>query len=617
MQAYETGNKESKKGIRYDTDNVAHTIEEFSRKKNIPHDKIDFDILGVTTTVRRNETIGNMSEEIIILEKRGEIDIKNDIWLDKDIRITQKYEILLFPFEPNHLHLHIALAANSSVTNIAAFIKKDPKLIAAPNLVEFITNELNKKKLRHEFFINIFDDQMKNDISRISEHISKHAYLDRDVKVLLFNGPEFIASIDDSLSFLYQDKSTTPGGSKYIGVSPDEILVQYTKPKLGKSSRNAKGRYINCFEPVKSHEVRFTTSDSIKVEENEDKIVYSSIDYGFATIENNSLDVKSELSFVNMTAKSGSIEMGSNKHAKLEISSSEDDVDAVGESVQLSAYIIDIHGSVGADTYLAGEKITVNGQTHGTCVIKAKEVEIKTSKGIVEAEDAKIGILENGSVYAKNIKIASSLGATIHAHECKISILGSNSTIVISKLLTIESVSGSENKIIVTPAATREEEAEFSDLVHNIRDTREKLEVCESELVKYMSNIEQNVSSAKIIKAKLESENSKETINALSTKLRAFNETVEGAKSLKREITKLENNINELSKTIQAIQDRILHSKVVTENPWRGHNVIKFRLIEPPQELSITVDENNDFMEVFLLKSNGKYYIEVTKRKAH
>ena len=132
-----------------------------------------------------------------------------------------------------------------------------------------------------------------------------------------------------------------------------------------------------------------------------------------------------------------------------------------------------------------------------------------------------------------------------------------------------------------------------------------------------MSNIEQNVSSAKIIKAKLESENSKETINALSTKLRAFNETVEGAKSLKREITKLENNINELSKTIQAIQDRILHSKVVTENPWRGHNVIKFRLIEPPQELSITVDENNDFMEVFLLKSNGKYYIEVTKRKAH
>jgi hypothetical protein len=610
----QVSDKSNKKGITLETENVSQTITQLANKKNIPADKIDFDILDVTTTVMKAQSVGNLTEEVVIMEKKGRVDISEDIWLDSDVRIIQKYEILLYPIDPKGIHLHVGIAANAQQTNIVAFIKKEPRLTPSGELLGFLTNELNKRKLKHGFLIDIFDESMDGDLRRLCDLISQHGHLDRDVRVNIFNGPDFIPSIDDSIEYVYQKRSTIPGGSKFIGVSAGEALIEYIKPKIGKASRNAKGKYLNCFDPIKNHEIKFTVSNSIKYEDTEEKVIYSAINDGFAVFEDNMLDIKPELILVNLTAKTGSIDIGTNKNSKLNITSDAPEIDAVGDNVKIKAHEIDVKGNVGEDTLLEAEIVNIQGQTHRSSKIIAKQVDVKTHKGIIEAEDVKVGVLESGVISANNVKIASSLGATIQANECNIGILGSNSTIIISKLLIIESVSGSENKITITPSATKEDEKEFEDLIGQLKEITSMQETNSTELNTNMKTIEQSVAGAKALKVQLDAEKNREKAALLTSKLVAFNELVERTKLLKKQNEELDITRKSIVQTIQGIQDKILGAKVITEKPWRGHNIVKFKLIEPPMELSITVDEHNDFMELSLQKVNGEYSIHKEKR---
>lgn|GEM_PF-1326364 len=614
MLVYDIGKDTNRKGVRYETENVAFTIEDFAKKRGVPADKIDFDILSVTTTVKRTEIIGNSTEEMVVFEKKGVPDISEEIWLDNDVTITQRYEILLYPFNPTAPHLHIGVATNTYVTNIAAFIKKDEHIIAGEGFDEFVVNELNKKKLKHGFFINIFDEHMKSDINKLSEIIWQRGKLDKDVKVSLFMGPDFIPSIDDRIEYVYQTKSKNPGLSAYIGVSAGDTLVEYIKPQMGKASRNAKGKYINCYEPVKTHEVTFTAANTIKVEENEEKVVYSAINAGFAVFENHILDIKPELSLSNLSVKSGAIDTGTNQSAKIEISQTGDDVDAVGDGVKLKAFELYIKGNVGADTYLEGTKIIIDGRTHRSSTISGKQIDIKTNKGIVNGDDVKIGILEGGEVNANTARITSILGSKLNASECMIDILGSNSTITISKLLTIDSVSGSENKIIVSPIATKEDEEEFSEILSKLTDIKKRLEVSDFKLKENLKTIEQSLPGAKALKSKIDNEKNKEIIAPLVSRLQAFNDLVEKTKILKKENSDLAIQKETLAREIEAKQDKLLQARVIATKDWRGHNTIKFKILEPPQELSVTVDEKNNYAEIFLHKINDIYELGFEKR---
>lgn len=609
MPAYSTGAGENKKGVKYETENVALTIEEFSKKKNIPVDKIDFELISVITSVRKTETIGNLTEEVVVFEKRDIPNITDKLWLDPDIRISQKYEILLTPFDNNAIHIHIGVGANQYLTNVAAFVKKDPSIIPESNLENFLIYELNKKKIRHGFLINIYDSQMRHDIGKLSNFIYQHGKLDKDVKLSLFSGPDFTPSQDDRLEFTYKNKSTLKDSAKYVGVGADDVLVEYFKPMFGKASRNARGKYINCYEPIKVYNIDFTPSSAVKIVEKEDRTSFLAAHAGFAVLEDKILDVKSELLLENLTAKTGSIDVGSNQTAKLEICSQDPNMEAIGDNVRLSAFDISVKGSIGADTYLECDKITITGQTHMSSKIIAKHADIKTLKGYLSAEFAKVGVLENGEVDAKSAHITSSLGSKINATDCKIDILGSNSTITVSKQLVIDNISGSENKIVVTPVSTKAEAEDFSDLVEQLKEINQLLLDTEGELEKNVKDVEQGFAGAKAIKSKIDAEADKAKVAPLIAKLRAFNELVEKTKAIKKEFEEIMITKKSLVQTIQAKQDTILQARVIAMQNWRGHNTIKFKLVEPAMELSITVDEKNNYREVFLQKVNDVYSI--------
>jgi len=595
------------------THNVLNTIKEFAHKTGVAPERIDFNVLNVTTSVKRDEKVGNNLQEMVLLEVQGRPNITMEQWLDKDVRIAQTYEIELFPYEHRDIALHISIGANSYYTNVAAFIKKDSKLHLFDGIYDYVLAELNKRKLRHELLINIFDDQMLKEVEKLVAFVKTHGKLDRDIKISLFQGPEFIPSTDDSIHYVYQTQASG-FSSKYVGVSKDDILVEYHKPKLGKPSRNAKGKYINCFEPQSKYTIDFTPTEAIRIEDGEQKLSYIAQKSGFASIEDKVLDIKNELCITNLDFKTGSIDLGMKEGAKIEIIEKDQETDAVADGLKVRAYDVTVKGNIGADTVLDTNIVHITGQTHGTSKVYAKNAEIKTLKGFLSTDNAKIGVIENGTVEAKHATFASALGSTISATECQIEILGSNSTIMVSKSLKLGTISGSENKIIVEPAVTADEKEEFTEFTEQLEVLEEALEKAEAEEKNNIKIIEANSGGARALKAKIDSEKNKSLVAPLIAKLKAYNELIEKTKALKEEIKKLKENEALIGRQVQERQDKILDARIMTEGNWRGYNIIKFRLYYPKQELVLKVGEKNDYPEIFLVKNDDKYEISFSVR---
>jgi hypothetical protein len=602
-----------RKSVITHTHNVLATIKEFALKTKLPPERVDFELRSVTTILKKDEKVGNVFQEVIILETQGRPEITTEQWLDKDIKISQSYEIELFAYEHKDISLHVGIGANSYYTNVAAFIKKDSKLHFFDGLLDYIIGDLNRRKLRHELLINIFDDQMIMEVEKLAKLIKAQGKLERDTKINLFQGPDFIPSTDDSIHFVYQTQAAG-FASKYVGVAKDDVLVEYHKPSMGKASRNAKGKYINCFEPQSKYVIDFTPTDAVRIEDTEQKLSYIAQKSGFASIEDKVLDIKEELCITNLDFKIGSIDLGMKEGTKIEISEKDTETDAIADGLKVRAYELTVKGNIGADTVLETNTVHISGQTHGTSKVYAKNAEIKTLKGFLSTEKAKIGVIENGVVEASSATFTSALGSTISASECRIEIMGSNSTITVSKSLKIGTINGSENKIIVEPAVTGEEKEEFVEFRAQLEALQEEIEKTENDERKNMKIIEANTAGARALKVKIDSEANKALVAPLIAKLRAYNELIEKTKALKLNVKKLHEDEAVIGKQVQVRQDKILEAKITAEGSWKGFNTIKFKLYYPKQELVIKMGEKTDYSEVFLVKNDDKYEIAFSAR---
>lgn len=585
------------KGVRVTTSSVAQTIEHFCKEKNIPLQKIDFDLLGFKTEISSSTT----DEK----PKTATYPINEEEWLDKTLSFRQSYDIFLrFATPSPDFQVQLGFGGNKYLTSVIAFIKPTSILANLENIEEKLETELNKKKLRLGMMIGIYDENMKKSIKSLADYLRSGSKLERDFKIDIFNGPEFVPTRDDKLDLLFQK---TDGGNVKPGVfstTAGSTVMVYIKAKLGKESRDSKGRFLEVVEPKVTNETDIKVGEGIEIIDSDDERVYKAKKTGFIVFDGASLDVTEEMALHEVSLKTGSIDAGMDANAKLDITDDNPDSEAIGDNMSVRAAVINVQGSIGANASIEAKEVSIGGQTHKTSKIIAGKAHIKNHKGYIEADEVEIDTLEGGEVVAKKAVIGTSIGGKVKADECYIKVLGSNNIIETTKLVEIENPQGGENKIVVEAAANAGDMKELNDLEAKISKLQKGIEEKEEYLKKELKEVESATASVNEIKAKIEEERKKNSplANVLLAKLKHFSANLDKAKEVQKVLADEKEELKHLLEETDLLQYRVLDAKIKAVNTWKGYNFVSFKLIYPPREFTYRVMEGSETKEIILKK---------------
>ncbi len=592
------------KGVKVTTSSVTQTIEHFCQEKNIPITKIDFDFLGVKTEVF--STLDDEKPEILSTP------ISDSVWLNEKLSIRQTYDIFLRFAHPqsDEILLNLSFGGNKNLTSVVAFIKPTSKFANFDELEVKLGREFIKRKLKMGILIGIYDDGMRRDIASFCEYVRKKGKLDREFKIELFHGPDFVPSRDDSIEFVFQKSSSKDPKSGVFATKAGSDLIVYQKARMGILSRDAKGRLLKPSEPKTTKQIDFKVGDGVEIIDNENETIFRAKKTGFVIFENGEIDVKEEISLQDVNLKTGSIDAGMDSDSKLDIMDDNPDSEAIGDNMSVRAAVVNVRGSVGANATIIAKEVSIGGQTHKTSKITATKAHIKNHKGYVEADEVEIDTLEGGEVVAKKATIGTAIGAKIKADICHIKILGSNNIINATKLIEIETPQGGENRLSIEAAANASDMKALNELQEKISHLEKSISEKEEFVTKEMQAIEAQTKTVGEIKAKIEEERKKNSplANVLLAKLKHFALNVEKVKKIESELAEEKAALQLLLSEVNLLQYRVLDAKILALSPWQGYNSVLFKLIFPPREFSYKIIEGATIKEIVLKKISDTDY---------
>ena len=592
------------KGIKVTTSSVLQTLEHFCNEKNIPITKIDFELISYKTEVVSHNEDGE--QELEIVES-----VSEEMWLNPDLSIRQSYDIFLHLVHPNpNFVVNIALGGNKSLTSVVALIKPNSQIVVDEHLRDRLIRELNNKKLKLGMLIGIYDAQMYAEIDNFVAYLKSGQPFDKDFKIDIFHAPEFIPTRNDHLELNY--KSSSEGAIKPGVVSADrgKILMTYTKPKEGKPSRDAKGRYLSVPEPVISSSGDIKIGDNIERVENDKEVIFKSLKNGFVMYENGTLDVKEELAVHEVNLKTGYIDVGMDGGAKLDITDDNPETEAIGDNMMVRAAIVNVQGSIGANAHVEANELHVGGQTHKTSKTVSKTAFVKNHKGYLEADEAEIETLEGGEVVAKKVKIKTAIGGVVKCDECIIDLLGSNNTIEATRKIEIHSPHGGENRLSVVAAANAGDMKKLDALQTKIATVKNEIEEREMIVAADLKEIESASASVPQMKEKIAEERQKNSplANVLLLKLKQLSSKVEQTKVAEKEIAEKKEELSNLLNETDLLQYKVLDAKIVAGGKWEGYNFVSFKLIYPPREFTYKIMEDSKVREITLKRISDADY---------
>lgn len=592
------------KGIKVTTSSVLQTLEHFCNEKNIPITKIDFELISYKTEVVSHNEDGE--QELEIVES-----VSEEMWLNPDLSIRQSYDIFLHLVHPNpNFVVNIALGGNKSLTSVVAFIKPNSQIVVDEHLRDRLIRELNNKKLKLGMLIGIYDAQMYAEIDNFVAYLKSGQPFDKDFKIDIFHAPEFIPTRNDHLELNY--KSSSEGAIKPGVVSADrgKILMTYTKPKEGKPSRDAKGRYLSVPEPVVSSSGDIKIGDNIERVENDKEVIFKSLKNGFVMYENGTLDVKEELAVHEVNLKTGYIDVGMDGGAKLDITDDNPETEAIGDNMMVRAAIVNVQGSIGANAHVEANELHVGGQTHKTSKTVSKTAFVKNHKGYLEADEAEIETLEGGEVVAKKVKIKTAIGGVVKCDECIIDLLGSNNIIEATRKIEIHTPHGGENRLSVVAAANAGDMKKLDALQTKIATVKNEIEEREMIVAADLKEIESASASVPQMKEKIAEERQKNSplANVLLLKLKQLSSKVEQTKVAEKEIAEKKEELSNLLNETDLLQYKVLDAKIVAGGKWEGYNFVSFKLIYPPREFTYKIMEGSKVREITLKRISDADY---------
>lgn len=108
-----------------------------------------------------------------------------------------------------------------------------------------------------------------------------------------------------------------------------------------------------------------------------------------------------------------------------------------------------ITGNVEKDSIIDAHKLTIKGTTCENSTQFSKYASIHTHKGTLRCHKAHITLLNEGEVHATKVHVDTAIGGSIYAQDVSIKHLTGDVTIYASHSITIEHISGKNNKLFI------------------------------------------------------------------------------------------------------------------------------------------------------------------------
>ena len=569
------------------SENVNEDLLKISKQYNIPLSSLDFDILKTKTyiSVEGDEFVeaDTHTLELIKTEK---------FLLNPQNRIKQVHEIKIKKYRPN---INFDIIGNIKVNNLltkAEFILSPKSVLKTFNEIKFY-EEMNKKKLKNSLLIYIFDEKLKEDISRLHQALLNKK-LDSPFTIELCKGIDPIKTIQGKIIYHYKKHKKSIKKELIYPIKESQKIIEIIKPKEGRGGRNCKGEYIEI-EKVNNFEIPTIDYDNntILKEEDNEKIIYIAKKSGYVVKEEGKYLIKDKLEIQKINIKTGDVKNADESNVKMEIKESSYMEEAIADAMVVEAQEVIVRGNVGNKAKVKSKELQIHGKTHKNSIILAKNASINTHRGKLKAKKAQINNLENGYVKADYVKIKNALGGEIIAKEIEIENLLSHVKIYGLKEIKIKNLKGEENLLCISPKKVLDD-INIDSLTEKLKETQKNIEIIKRELRKRKELLEKNRQTYEDLK-KLYVENKKhnrKTSPSLLMKLKEYQLLHEKFNELKEKFENFKLKESEILEEIDMIQNSIYNSKIISFSPWKAYNRIEFDLLEPP--IKLTYDTKGD-----------------------
>lgn len=591
------------------TENVAKEIMNIAAGNDVATASLDFNILDIKTLTRMGaEAKENEWEELSSDEVAHFLD--DNMMLNPIFEIKQTYEIEVFSIsKPDTLtSLNLSVGVNPSLTKAYLTIKAGSSAVYFDGFETALINLINKKKLRANLMISLFDEPMSKSVQDIAARIrvNHRIKFEENERLLIAQGIESAPTTDDDFILHYEQKQKMgedeSGRVDYsrrgylISAVENELLMEYIKPELGKAGRNCRGEYIVPKEPKVTHEPAFGISDKIDKVETDERIEYRAKQSGYVTFENNVYDINTEMDISEISFKAtGSIE--SQLDADVSINVKETDIfkDAIGMGMDVEVKELNVEGNTGSNSKVYAGKAVIGGQTHQSSEIYADEMTINIHKGKAVGKKIRVTRLEHGTIEGDEVTVTQAIGGTIRARKIYVEILGSHVTMTAVERIEIGKLRGEENKLIIDPSVMLDSKNDRLEHETKVKESKHHIIELQIEIDKYQKLTNENRNAFVDLKKRLLNykKNGVQMPTTFVKKYKQFQQMHTHLQSLEKELEQKEEHLELLAAQQKAFQRNIFNARVVNKGRWHGHNEVIFKLIEPDIEVSLIPDENS------------------------
>jgi hypothetical protein len=624
LKIFSKKNKDNKKKIVFKeqiikTDNVPESLLKISEKYDLPLSKLDFDILNVETYIK----IHKDNDFVLMDDKTEDLIIKKDLLLNEDFEIKQSYEIRVKKFKfRDDFELIGELKVNNFLTRAMFIVSPASLLNYSERLEKMILNEMYKKKLKSQMIIKFkaFEKKLIEDVKNLVTKIRVIGMLEDNYIIHLCEAITPVNPVKMEVIEHYKALEKKDDFIKELiyPIKKGNLIIEIIKPKEGKNGRNCRDEYIKVPQLRDTQIPEFTINeyDAIK-KEDDDAIKYIANKNGYVYIKNKTIFIKDELEVRQISLKTGSVRGARDSDVKLEVSENDYMKEAIRDGMVVETTELFVKGNVGKNSKIKAEKLVIEGQTHGTSKIIAKNAQINIHKGLLRAKEVVINRLESGKIEAEKVYIKQAISGRVTAKEIKIDFLGSHLTLISSDLIEIKTLKGSENRFIIDESKVEHKAEYIKKQEEVIKELKLKFKRYKERYGENKQIILRNKFSINELKAKINEykQNNLPIKPVWLQKLKKYNEFLKETKKIEESLKEIKEKIESIKKELNKMQNGAFLAKIISHSGFTEFNRIEFHLIEPPMQITYDTKDSDRDVKLFMLKDYGEMEYKIVGSK--
>ena len=580
------------------TSSVPTALAQAAQAWGVAIEKIGFDLLSYHTYYR-----GTVDEDWCTLEASRLEDITTEVEIrSSSFEVRQEYQLIIRPLQPHpHFDLRLSLATDKHKVKAIVIIDPSSVIPLKKGIQAYIKEEIHSKKLRAGLLIGITDSDLDTQINQLLLKIQKEGVLREPYRMSVTQFFPPIQPINDNVVLHY--KKIAHENNLIQGVLPDDLIFEYIFAVNGRNGRSCSGEYLHAGEPLTRYANAITIDhETIRAEEDAISIRFYATQSGFVQRVNGIFSIAHELRLKHASFKdTGSIETGSDKDIHVKINRADLTKDAVGSGITIDVQTLDVQGTIGSNTKIQACELTIGAQTHKKSHIEVQEnATIHLHRGDLKAKNATINILEAGKVEAQTVHVNKMMGGEIIADHVVIDILYSNANITALKSITIQSIIGDGNNLIINPRAIPSYleqinllELQLKEINSQVQEKGKHLLGKELALKEQLNRIRQTQEKIKAALAQ-----NATPLKADMVRVQQYKHSLSQLSDEKITIKELEEHVHSIENDLKQLYDADVHATITHNGTYNGHTRILF--IDPKTSQKYAASPQGNVLHVRL-----------------